>query len=204
MKTKTVFSEFQLYADEEARFFEYCLENGQYFVRPLVPYLKNECFEIYRKENMKHVFFAVVQIKVSGRQLLPNFIDVAETSRQYKLLGEVLAYSEKVNIRHKGCVYNAYGWRVFALDGFGDVVDMTKKFILNKKTYIEQIDKQSNLFRLCLRFVEAKPQYVYFEQVGSDFKLIDEQWLADTEESFQRQKLEDLNKNWQRLENELF
>ena len=204
MKTKTVFSEFQLYADEEAKFFEYCLENGQYFVKPLAPYLQNECFEVYRKENMKHVFFAVVQIKKSGRQLLPNFIEVVDTPRQYKLLGEVLAYSERISVRHKGCVYNAYGWRVFALNCFNDLADITKKLILTKKTYIEQIDKQGDVFRLKLHFVEAKPQYVYFEQINSDFKQIDEQWLADTAESFGRQKLEDLNKNWQRLENELF
>lgn len=204
MKTKTVFSEFQLYADEEAKFFEYCLENGQYFVRPFEPYLKNECFEVYRKENMKHVFFAVVQVGKYIRRLIPELIDVVETHRQYKLLGEVLAYSEKVCIRHKGCVYYAYGWKVFALDAFCNVVNMTKNFILNKKTYIEQIDKQGDVFRLKLHFVEAKSQYVYFEQVGSDFKLIDEQWLVDTEESFQRQNLEDLNKNWQKLENELF
>lgn len=204
MKTKTVFSEFQLYADEESRFFEYCLENGQYFVRPLAPFLKNEYFEIYRKENMKHAFFAVVQIRKSGRKLVTELIDVVEVHRKYQLLGDVLAYTEKVNLYHKGCVHNVYGWRLFARDEFGDLQDVTKKLFWSKKAYIEQVERQGDIFRLGLRFADNKIKYVYFEQVDSKFRPIDDRWFRDTEKSFQRQKLEDLNKNWQRLENELF
>ena len=98
MKTKTVFSEFQLYVDEEVNFFEYCLQYEQYFARSLAPYLKNEYFEVYRKENINKVFFAVVQIRKNERKLIPELIDIVGTHRQYQLLGDVLAHSDKFNL----------------------------------------------------------------------------------------------------------
>ncbi len=204
MKTKTVFSEFQLYADEEARFFEYCLENGQYFVRPLAPFLKNEYFEIYRKENMKHAFFAVVQIRLSGRKLIPWLIDVLDVHRQYQLLGDVLAYSEKVNMHVKGCVHCVYGWRVFARDCFGNLKDITKTLALPRKIFIENIARYEDVFQIELRSCENKHSVVYFEQINSSFQPIGKQWLADTAESFRRQKEKQLCNSWQKIDDELF
>ncbi len=204
MKTKTVFSEFQLYVDEEAKFFEYRLKNGQYFVKPLAPYLKNECFEVYRKENMEHVFFAVVQVGKYTRRLIPELIDVVETHRQYKLLNDVLAYSEKVNVCHCGDIQSVWQWRVWAIDAFAELKDITNTLVLYCKAFIKEIERNGDFLKIGVCSCKNKFKSIYFEQVHFDFQQIDEQWRVDTEESFQRQNLEDLNKNWQRLENELF
>lgn len=197
MKAKTVFSEFQLYVDEEAKFFEYCKDNECFFKRPLEPYLKNECFEVYRKENKGKVFFAVVQIRISGRKLVTELIDVLEQQRQYKLLGDVLAYSEKINIHFKGCVQDVYGWRVFALDAFGDLKDVTRNLLYDKKRYIENIERQEDVLKLDICSKNKVCTSLYFECGYADFAPVVE-GLQDVIDVFQRKKSEALSKKWQR------
>lgn len=200
MKTKTVFSEFQLYVDDEVKFFEYCLESGQYFVRPLEPYLKNECFEVYRKENMQHIFFAVVQVGKYTRRLIPELIDVVETHRQYQLLEDVLIFSEKIN-RLQG---NVWQWRVWAIDAFAELKDITNSLVNPKKMFIKNVERSGDFLKIRVCSNDDISKYLYFEQIHSEFQPIDEEWFLDTEESFRCQKQEILNENWQRLENEMF
>lgn len=95
MKIKTVFSDFGLFADERANFFQYRRTDGRFIVRPLQPYLKNEHLELFRFEKEDGVFYAPVQLRRSGRKLVSRLMDVVGGHRFYKLLGEGLAFCEK-------------------------------------------------------------------------------------------------------------
>ena len=86
MKIKTVFSDFGLFADEKANFFQYRRTNGRFIVRPLQPYLKNEHLELFRFEKEDGVFYAPVQLRRSGRKLVSRLMDVVGGHRFYKLL----------------------------------------------------------------------------------------------------------------------
>ena len=113
MKIKTVFSDFGLFADERANFFQYRRTDGRFIVRPLQPYLKNEHLELFRLEKEDGVFYAPVQLRRSGRKLVSRLMDVVGGHRFYKLLGEGLAFCEKGHLWRRGCRFEIREWRIF-------------------------------------------------------------------------------------------
>lgn len=145
MKIKTVFSDFGLFADEKANFFQYRRTDGRFIVRPLQPYLKNEHLELFRFEKEDGVFYAPVQLRRSGRKLVSRLMDVVGGHRFYKLLGEGLAFCEKGHLWRRGCRFEICEWRIFFPDAFGDLVEVTRRLVDRRKAYICAVESENGV-----------------------------------------------------------
>ena len=145
MKIKTVFSDFGLFADEKANFFQYRRTDGRFIVRPLQPYLKNEHLELLRFEKEDGVFYAPVQLRRSGRKLVSRLMDVVGGHRFYKLLGEGLAFCEKGHLWRRGCRFEICEWRIFFPDAFGDLVEVTRRLVDRRKAYICAVESENGV-----------------------------------------------------------
>ena len=145
MKIKTVFSDFGLFADERANFFQYRRTDGRFIVRPLQPYLKSEHLELFRFEKEDGVFYAPVQLRRSGRKLVSRLMDVVGGHRFYKLLGEGLAFCEKGHLWRRGCRFEICEWRIFFPDAFGDLVEVTRRLVDRRKAYICAVESENGV-----------------------------------------------------------